>query len=76
MKEAKKGTNKYADKRSIMPQRSSVKKNEKEVKENEVERKERMARKGEWKIGIENEIVTTGLGSRLGHLYDTRKRPL
>ena len=54
----------------------SLKKNEKEVKENEVERKERMAKKGEWKLGRKNEIVTTGLGSRLGHLDDTRKRPL
>lgn len=76
MKEAKKGTKQYADKRSVLHQRRSVKKNEKEVKENEVESEERMARKGEWKIGRKNEIVATGLGSRLGHLDNTRKRPL
>jgi hypothetical protein len=35
----------YADKRSVMHQRS-VKKNEKEIKENEVERKKRAGRNG------------------------------
>lgn len=45
MKEAKKGTNMHADKRSVMRQRRNVKKNEKEMKENdEVERKERTGR--------------------------------
>jgi hypothetical protein len=44
MKEAKKGINMYANRRSVMHQTSV--KNEKERRENEVERRERTGRSG------------------------------
>lgn len=78
MREAKKVINMYADKRSVMYQRSV--KNEKERRENEVERKERTGRSGkeERKEGRKKErnCYHTGLDSRLGRLDYTRKMPL
>jgi hypothetical protein len=77
MREAKKGINMYANRRSAMHQTSI--KSEKERRGMKLRKKrgqEEVARKREKRIERKIEIVTTGLDSRIGHVDNTRKTPL